>query len=448
MEGKEYPRVLVTCIDSWRDDVGANTLPSFFSSWNSEDVAVVYTKSELPNSTYAAHYFQISENDVVHASLHPGRKCGKEVQNQDVTDTQTEDYQRSIAGISEEGKRYNFFRQHRWKFFYIARDILWGLGAWKSKDLDKFISDYHADVMFLPIYPYVYINKIQAYIARKAGVRGVAYIADDNYSYKPEWYNPVFLLQRFFLRRSIDEVMKYADELLVILPKLIDEYKDTFNIPIRVLTKGIDTDSMKYEEAERTLPLKMVYTGNLFIGRDKTVLKIVDALKRINADGPKIQLYIYSHVHLPEKLRKKLNVDGTSYFMGAVTNSEVANIQKSADMVLFVEAIDPINKNRARLSFSTKLTDYFKSGKCIFAAGNRDVAPIDYLVDNDCAVVAGDEDEIFQKLNSIANNPAILNLYGKRAFDVGIQKHSKETMDQIFYSSLVNAAHRKSDIPR
>ena len=76
------------------------------------------------------------------------------------------------------------------------------------------------------------------------------------------------------------------------------------------------------------------------------------------------------------------------------------------------------------------------------------MAPIDYLVDNDCAVVAGDEDEIFQKLNSIANNPAILNLYGKRAFDVGIQKHSKETMDQIFYSSLVNAAHRKSDIPR
>ena len=60
MKMKKYPKVLVTCIDAWRDDVGANTLPNFFSEWESEKIFVVYTKSELPDSTICNNFFQIS----------------------------------------------------------------------------------------------------------------------------------------------------------------------------------------------------------------------------------------------------------------------------------------------------------------------------------------------------------------------------------------------------
>lgn len=440
MKNNCFPKVIVTCIDSWRDDVGANTIPNFFSEWNPESVAVVYTKSELPDSELSNYYFQIAENDVLHTTLRPGTKCGKQVQSEKHVKKQNQDYESIVQGINEEHRRYNFFRNHRWKVFYFARDLMWAMGAWKSKELDRFIENFNADVMFFPIYPYVYMNKLQAYIAKKAGVRGVAYIADDDYSYKPEWYNPLFWLQRFLLRKSVDEVMKYADELLVIAPKLQEEYVNMFNMPVNVLTKGIDVAEAPDATSEVELPLKMIYTGNLFIGRDKTIVKVVEAIKRINKDGCKIQLYIYSHIQLNDKLRSALNVDGSSYFMGAVPGSEVAEIQNSADIVLFVEGMDIFNRNKARLSFSTKLTDYFRSGKCIFAVGPEDIAPIDYLARNDAAIVATSKDEIETKLRKIIDKPAIVKEMGKKAYEVGVKNHSKMEMQKVFLESLKKAS--------
>ena len=438
MEDKLFPRVLVTCVDCWRDDVGANTIPN----WDPDKVAVVYTKSELPNLPYSAHYFQIAENDVVHASFHPGKKCGRAVEKEGSAEKKGLDYEHIVSSIKEEGKRYSFFRQHRLKLFYFARDLLWSFGSWKSKELDQFIEKFDPEVIFLLIYPYIYLNKIQSYIAKKAGVRGVAYIADDNFSFKPEWYNPLFWIQRFFLRKSIDEIMGFSNELLVILPSLIEEYKGIFDMPIHVLTKGIDTENLAFCPTEKKLPLKMIYTGNLFIGRDKTIIKVIEAIKKINQNETKVQLYIYSHIKLTKKLSRQLNVPGSSYFMGSVPISEVAQIQDGSDVVLFVEALDIFNRNRARLSFSTKLTDYFKSGKCIFAVGKRDIAPISYLEQNKCAVIAENDKEIYQNLKMLTENIDLLNNYGEKAFRVGKEKHSDGEMRNTFYHALSRASRK------
>ena len=51
--------------------------------------------------------------------------------------------------------------------------------------------------------------------------------------------------------------------------------------------------------------------------------------------------------------------------------------------MLFAEAVDGEAAKISRLSFSTKLTDYFASGKCIFAVGNEDTAPMEYLKNED-----------------------------------------------------------------
>ena len=49
----------------------------------------------------------------------------------------------------------------------------------------------------------------------------------------------------------------------------------------------------------------MLYTGNLLIGRFDTILAVSDALKKINADGVKIELDVYSGSYItPEDLAK------------------------------------------------------------------------------------------------------------------------------------------------
>lgn len=442
MDSKEYPKVIVTCVDAWRNDVGANTFPQFFSDWDPDKVAVIYTKSDLPNCKYCNSYFQIQENDIVHTALHPGRKCGKEVFNI----SEAESGAQESHAVKEEQKRYNFFRNHRLSIFYMAREFLWSLGAWKSKELDDYLKKIDADVMFIPIYPYIYMNRIQCYIAKKTGLRGVAYIADDNYSYKAEWYNPMFLLRRFFLKRSIDSVMKYCDELLVILPKLKEEYTGVFDMPINVLTKGITMEEEFSPELPQ-LPLKMVYTGNLFIGRDKSIVKVVETIKKINSKYRKTVLFldIYSHIQLSKKMENKLNVPGCSAFKGAIPIDEVGVAQKNADVVLFIEGTDIFNRKKARLSFSTKLTDYFKSGKCILAYGPEGIAPIDYLKENGVALVATRKDELYRNLIELVEKPDLINLYGKSAYEFGKEHHSNMKMKNILKTTLIKVARKKKD---
>ena len=106
----------------------------------------------------------------------------------------------------------------------------------------------------------------------------------------------------------------------------------------------------------------MVYTGNLFIGRAASLVEISKALKEINKDGEKITLDIYSPTVMDDKTMKYLNSNGC-HFNGSVPKSEVDAIQQLADMVVFVESLEKEHRFDARLSFSTKLTDYFKNAK-------------------------------------------------------------------------------------
>ena len=146
---------------------------------------------------------------------------------------------------------------------------------------------------------------------------------------------------------------------------------------------------------------------------------------------------------MSSKLEKQLNVPGSATFKGAVPFSQVANVQRKADIVLFVEGTDIFNRNKARLSFSTKLTDYFQAGKCIVAYGSNEIAPIDYLKKNQIALVASKKNELYENMQQLVENPKLINVYGKAAYEFGKENHSNEKMKNILKSSLINAATSK-----
>ena len=433
---KRLPKVLITCIDSWRGDVGANTLPNFFKDWDPDRIAVVYTRSEKPTLPQCNHYFQISESEILHSFGDFRKKIGNVVERECETCQNSNQKE-----VEEERNRINRFRNINLHIFQIARDLIWGIGQWKSPELKAFLKDFNPDVIFFPVYPYVYMNRIQNYIANTTNCRGVAYIADDNYSYKPEWYNPMFLLRRFFLRRTIDTIIRNSNELLVILPFLKEEYSKIWNLPINILSKGINLDA-PFERKEPHHPIKMIYTGNLFIGRDKTMIKVANAINSINRKygETRIILEIYSHIQYSDRILKKLNIPGSCEFRGAVSVEESRKLQKAADIVLFVEGTDIFNRNKARLSFSTKLTDYFKAGKCIFAVGPRTIAPINYLENYDAALVAENEKEIITHLENIVEKSNLIVEYGEKAYELGSKNHTEKAMDETLYSALRRVA--------
>ncbi len=427
---KKYPKVLVVSINAWRDNTGINTLIDFFKNWDKNSLAQVYTRSALPSTSVCDNFFRISENAVIKSLLNRKVKTGE------ITTNEEKNEEKSAESKAEQNL-YNSKRKLS-LLLSFCREIVWKFGRWKTNELDEFIKDFAPDVLFLPIYPTIYMGRLQKYIMKKTGKPVVSYIADDNYSYKSVGKNPIALLSRMFLRKYVKYIVKNSSKLLVIAPKQKEEYDRIFGVDSQVLTKGIDFSEIPFEEKELNNPIKLVYTGKLIIGRWKSLAAIAEALAKINEKGIKAELDIYTTDTLTKEQEKVLNLGG-SCVKGALTLEEVGQVQKNADVLVFVESLEKKYKNAARLSFSTKITDYLKNGKCILAIGDKDIAPIDYFNRFDSAVTASSYEEIKEKLVWLIENPEKIAEYSKKGYDCGVENHNKDKMDKILINAIKGA---------
>jgi len=423
------PKVLAVGINPWIDNTGINTLIQFFECWDKASLAHIYTRSKLPNTTVCDRFFRISEQKVIRSVLKRGTRTGEEVTN-------------SPEQSDAAAKEAQLYGKKHGELMSFARELIWLIGKWKTKELDRFLDEYDADVLFFPVYSFVYMCRLQRYIMKRTKKPVVLYVSDDNFSYKPIKKSPLSLFRRFWLRSIEKKLFRGASKLLVIAPKQKEEYDRLFGCDCDILTKGIDFSQISYEEKPLNNPIKMVYTGKLIIGRWLSLSKIAEALGDINKDGVRVELDIYTTDTLTAEQEKALNRNGSTV-KGALKLDEVQAVQREADVLVFVESLEKKYKNAARLSFSTKITDYLKNGKCIFAIGDKDIAPIDYFDRYDSAVTATTYDEIGEKLKWLADDPGQISVYSRKAFECGKEHHDKEKMNKILTDAIIRASGKE-----
>ena len=432
---ENLPKILSVSLSTWRKDSGIHTQTDLFKFWEPDRVAQIYTRSDLPNTPVCNRFFQISENAII-KSVFTRRPVGKRVEN---TETFNESVQKAV-----EAERKLYAKAHIKKSWLLtlAREVVWSLGVWKTRELTKFIRQEDPDVYFIPIYPVVYMGKLQLYILKKNPKPYVCYLTDDNYSYMACGKNIFAYIHRFWLRKVVKKLAVNCNQMFTMTETEARDTDNLFGTKSLILTKGINYDNLVFEEKEVGSPIKMVYTGKLVIGRAESLVAISQALQKINKDGLKMTLDIYSPDILDDDTMRYLNSNGCT-FRGVVPKEEVEKIQSDADIVVFAESLEKEYRYAARLSFSTKLTDYFKSGKCIFAIGDRKIAPIEYLRDNDAAIIATRYKEIEGTLSLLAYNPQLIKEYGKKAFECGKRNHSEEKIKEIFCGAFIKAAKQR-----
>ncbi len=441
---EKLPKVLVVTINAWRDNTGINTLINFFKHWDKDRLAQIYTRSDIPSTSVCDEFFQISENAVIKSVIKRNIKTGKRVYN-DFTQTSTPDVDKNSI---EERKKYAFFRKHRSEVFKFAREIMWQLGKWKTKELDEFLDSCDADIIFIPVYAYAYMGNLQNYIIKRLNKPVVTYIADDVYFYKQVKGNPIFYLNRYFQRRAVRRIMAHNKKLFVIAPKLKEVFDKEFNTNSSILAKGIDFDEYRFTEKEVNTPIRLVYTGKTNIGRWQSLSIIAKAIAKLNADEKKMELLIYTKDELTNKVSKALNIDGASRVMGGISMDEVMKVQKDADIVVFAECMQWKYKDIAWLSFSTKLTDYMSNGKCILAVGTKDIAPIEYLKENDSALIACNEEEVYNVLKRVYENSEIIKKYAQYAYDCGVKNHSQDIVEKTFKEEIIRVYNEHNNLIR
>ena len=422
------PKVLVIDVNAWRKDAGSNTLRDIFSCWDPTKLAVVYTSSQLPDSDVCNHYFQISENQIIKSLYHPALRVGRPVEktpsNYDVD-------------AMAEKERYAQAHKHHAKWMRLAREVVWKFCHWKSEALKKFVMDFNPDIIFVPIFPYAYMGRIQEYIIRLTGKPTVCYLADDNYSFDScrDWMDYV---HRFWTRQFVGPLARSCNQMFVIVDKEKEDTDSRFGTDSVILTKSIDFTGKSYQHREPNKPLKFVYTGSMVIGRDKTLAVVADAINKANENGVKAEMYIYSQTEPSDEIRSHIDC-GAAHFCGSVPHQEVKRIQEEADVVVFAESLIGKDANAAKLSFSTKITDYVSNGKCVLAIGKEYIAPIDYFHRNDAAIIAHTNEEIIEKVKMIVENPALVDEYGEKAFNCAVRNHEKGMMNERFITTMLKA---------
>ena len=401
-----------------------NTFLNVFEDFPDVQFFSVYTKNGYPDSSIE-RAFQITYKQLLKRLLHRTKTVGRTVPERD-----------GQENAPAEDKMVTFARKKRYIPMFWAQSLLWLPPYWKSEALHTFLDEVQPDLLFTILSDSVPLNKliwhIQCYLQKPL----VVYAWDNNYTLQLGLTSPLVFLNRCINRHYMRKTVQKAEQLYVISEIQKQDYEKAFGVSCKILTKSADFSGKPPVKSKYNSPLQLVFTGNIGTNRWKSLAIIAEALEQINQNGVRAQLRIYTATPLTAKMEKALKKGDSSFIMGSVPANEVPKIQEAADILVHVEALDLKNRLAVRQSFSTKLVDYFKAARPILAVGPREVASIDHLIRNDCALICQTVAEVQRALESVLDNPDKLNDLSKKAFACGKRNHNTVTMHQMLQTDL------------
>lgn len=423
----DHPKILILSRNVWKDTEGySSTLSNIFADYDPDKLAHLYIETKQPATVCCRHFFQISEFALIKKVYRWRTKTGKSFDSNDVVYIEE-----SVA--QKEASTMNYVRGHRSIVFSFLRELLWLLNGWKSKELKQFILEFNPDVIWLDGSPLILMNRLYRHVLKIAKKPAAIFLMDDVYTYE-SCYGLGSKLYKFFLRKQVKSVVGQCGKVFVISPKMKREYDQLFCIDSIFITKGI-MPLEKHTCFKIHKPIRMVYLGQIFYGRLDTLNRIVDTLLAINKEETKIQFSIYTSNQVPVEVLNHWQKLEFVCVKKPVPYNEVPRVIEENDVLVFVESFEKKTKNVARLSFSTKITDYLASDRCIMGIGPSDIAPIEYLREEDAAIIVSDLNQLEKVLSSL--NEYTINRYAEKAYQLGIKNHGKDKVDKTVSDALV-----------
>lgn len=422
-------KILIVSKINWDNNNSfGNTLTTLFADCSDVKFAHLYVVDKKPNNNICQSYCKISEikllKSIFNRKIDPWQNLIYDEQNQ-INIIENE----KISLISK------FLKFYRLYLLLWTEESLWLLGKWKSTNLRKYIKKINPDIIYFPVSQHIFTNRLIWHLKMLSNAKVVLFHADDLLTFNQFSLSPFYWLNRIVIREIIKRTVKLSNISYCISEKQINEYDKILHIKNKLLYKYDNFDIMPKESVNNDI-IKLVYTGNINYGRWKNLAKIGKALKKINILNKKAQLDIYTFTPVNNKMLRLLNDMDNIILHAGVTPSEVKKIQSNADILVHVESFSLKEKMLVRLSFSTKIVDYFSRSRCIFAIGKRNTASIDYLISKDSGIVATNNKEIKKKLETLISQPQLIRDYADKAWRCGIENHNKKIIQNDFYSDL------------
>lgn len=427
MDLEKYPRVLIVTVNplSTTSNNG-KTYASFFKGYPKEHLAQLYFHREIPTSDVCENYYKISDEDRINNFLGRSENIGRKIYRE------AKEERLIPENTNNKLKKSSMVR--------FIRSLLWLSLDLKKNDVKSWLDKIDPEIIFFcgGNANYLYNNVLK--LSQKYNAKIIYYITDD-YVLPYFSFNIFNLINRIWTQNVFKKMCRNSSLILTIGDKMTRVYKEKYGIESKKIMNLVEFKEIEISnKVLKNNDLKFVFTGGLHSNRWKTLSLIGRSLERIEKQGFRGNLEIYSQYQPEEKILKEINNKNYSKHCGSLDLEGVKKILNNADVLVHVESFDRSSQIITYLSVSTKIPEYMSSGKCILAIGPKDVASVEYLLETKSGFVitSVDNEDIDNMIIDIFQNPDKRNCYIEQALLTVKQNHDVEIKRKEFQQEIIN----------
>ncbi len=410
------------------DNNMGKTLLSLFDAFSEKNLCQLYIYPAIPNVKKCGSYFQVTDKMVIE-NIFKFKTCGRVVY---VDEEKRQSFERNQF---EERAFTN--KKNRREIKLLLRSLIWSIGNWYNRSLKNWIETEKPDVIFATGGVSSFFYPLVLKISKKYNLPIVTYVCDDFFfSKKKNGIISKIYYRR--LKRNIRKMMLKSSTIVSICDLLSKKYNEFFDVNAVTIYTGTHLENNDIIE-ERTEATNISYFGNLFIGRNTALSEIGKVLDEINKErNTNFKLNIYTNTN--DKGVKAVfdGIEAVSVY-DFVSPEQVVDLMKDSILLMHVEGFETEDVERVRYSMSTKIPESLNSGVCLFAYGPLEDASIQYLFENDCAIVSETKTLLKERLEEALFNDKKRYDCISKAREVVRQNHDKNNQSNKLKAVLEDA---------
>lgn len=424
-----YPRILIisnNCLS--KSDSNGRTLGNFVCAWPKESVAQFCIHDRDKDWDVCSNYYVISDAQAVKAFVFGKDLNGhKKVQESEETVSLPTAMKKSGAKTPAS---------------MLLRDITWKSLRWKKETFDSWVDEFDPEVVLFQAGDLPAFYDIAVKLAKDRNIPLVIYNSEEyyfkDYCYFGEdasfkWLYPLFHRK---LKKSVRNALQYAAGSIYISDYLKELYDTEFGKnSITVMTSATDESRMENKRSVSDGQGTIVYGGNLGIGRHKALIEIGEALQFIDEN---LRIDVYGKSDDQGVIDELSSSKGVNY-VGMVPYQELQKKTKEARLLVHVESTKPYYIRDIKYGFSTKIADSLASGVPFFVYASDELTSVQYLKDNNCAIIATDREQLVRQLKTALFDEDTRKESVDNALKIAAKNHSMKENKNKFYEFIIES---------
>ncbi|HAN21283.1 MAG: hypothetical protein A2Y15_02250 [Clostridiales bacterium GWF2_36_10] len=425
------PKVLIVGTVPYNRKSTSRAFESYFCEWEKENLAQIFSNTKQPAKGHCRTLYQITDQRLVKKRFNRSLETGVIFNDKDLP-PEWEDNSLEV-GSSFFSKLYKLGSK-KTPLIYLIRKLIWTKKYWCTDKLNLWLDEFKPQCVFLSFSDDFFIPQIAVYIAERYNIPIVSSIGDDYYFDFKFSLSPFYYIYKLKYKKLIRKVFQHKGSAIYIGDKIKDKYNSYFGLDGKTVYLTSTISRKDFKVIDNSYP-KIIYCGNIRLGRNTSLNDIGYALGKINPD---YMLDIYSN-EIDSKYYKIFGKNKNIRYHGSIPYSVVQEEIVSSDIVVIVEGFRKQDVKTTRYSLSTKVADALASGSNIFVYGSIDCGAIEYMKLIKSAAVCIKKEELVSCISHLIENTDYQRKNYDNAVHVTKQHHNLKQSSSIF-ESVVNSA--------